>query len=186
MPNLEAKTKIIGYWRFVFPRLFVQFPLCGQKFGGSNPLIINPSYWATRREGQIRFGSEDRNILFIQASLRALLILKSEIFQVCHNPSLYCQNYNIKKMREFFLGGGSLIMDSHPGENDYFLNLKVSSLDDSRLKKKKKANLNCANSTGIKSRLALSFPFWKCRNLSSDYCGGVAGYCCLTPQRQSS
>lgn len=139
MPNLEAKTKIIGYWRFVFPRLFVQFPLCGQKFGGSNPLIINPSYWATRREGQIRFGSEDRNILFIQASLRALLILKSEIFQVCHNPSLYCQNYNIKKMREFFLGGGSLIMDSHPGENDYFLNLKVSSLDDSRLKKKKKS-----------------------------------------------
>lgn len=30
-------------------------------------------------------------------------------------------------------------MDSHPGENDYFLNLKVSSLDDSRLKKKKKS-----------------------------------------------
>lgn len=142
MPNLEAKTKIIGYWRFVFPRLFVQFPLCGQKFGGSNPLIINPSYWATRREGQIRFGSEDRNILFIQASLRALLILKSEIFQVCHNPSLYCQNYNIKKMREFFLGG-SLIMDSYPGENDYFLNLKVSSLDDSRLKKKKSKSELC-------------------------------------------
>lgn len=34
-------------------------------------------------------------------------------------------------------------MDSHPGENDYFLNLKVSSLDDSRLKKKKSKSELC-------------------------------------------
>lgn len=43
-----------------------------------------------------------RNILFIQASPGHCLVLKSEIFQVCHNCSLYCQKYNINKMRGLF------------------------------------------------------------------------------------
>ena len=53
-------------------------------------------------------------------------------------------------------------------KNDYFLNLEVSSLGDGSFFFFFKARLNCANSTGIKNRLAFHFPFWKCRNLSND------------------
>lgn len=33
--------------------------VCGLEFHGSKSLIIKPSYEATRREGQVRFGSKD-------------------------------------------------------------------------------------------------------------------------------
>lgn len=115
----ELKLKWLGIGGLCTPIYLYNF-LCVDKFNGSKSLIMNPSFWATKREGQIHFGSEDRNILFIQASLRALLALKNEIFQVCHNPFLYCQNYNISKMRALFLRSWlwtlTEVYFSYPGE----------------------------------------------------------------------